>query len=253
MGNEKERESKGSTRKGNQAKKAPAHRNKFQFTAGFNKSTSRLTKRINDLPATSGLCRKCTNIIEWRKQYRKYKMQKTNSKCGWCEQKTVRLAYHVICRPCANTKEVCCKCLVKLVEEEKGGEVRAMTAKEVEFALDHSLVKERQKRSIMRRHEQGTIDDDEINKLISRANAGTGNEEAVADDDGDDAEGDADDSDDIDDDDFDEDSVPQLVATSSCNSSSNKGGITSNKFPSNPIRNRKPPNIKSAPASSMEE
>jgi hypothetical protein len=45
------------------------HQNKFGFK---HNPHSALTKKILAIP-NFGLCTKCTEIIEWRKQYRKYK------------------------------------------------------------------------------------------------------------------------------------------------------------------------------------
>ncbi len=67
-------DSKGSTRRGDRTKKAPKHKNTFAFK--HNKH-SRKTKFISSLPTAreqgSGLCLRCVQIIDWRKQYRKYK------------------------------------------------------------------------------------------------------------------------------------------------------------------------------------
>lgn len=190
---EKTRESKGSMRKGNRTKKAPAHQNKFAFAPNKVNKTSKLSKAIGSIDSTSGMCEKCVGIIEWKKQYRKYKLQKMASKCGWCEEKVVKLAYHTICRPCANTKKVCTKCLVKLTSEEMEVGTRSMTVKEIEHALDHSLVKQRHAKSILRRHENGTITDEEIRKIVARSNGEQGEDgkdegEDEGDDRGDDVE-----------------------------------------------------------------
>jgi hypothetical protein len=57
-------------------------------------------------------------LIEWKKQYRKYKPLAQPRKCNICQQKTVVLAYHVVCDPCAIERKICAKCQK---EEEEGG------------------------------------------------------------------------------------------------------------------------------------
>ena len=56
--------------RGRPAKKGPpAHQNKFAFK---HNPGSKLTKKILAAPIV-GLCRRCSEIVEWRKKYRKYK------------------------------------------------------------------------------------------------------------------------------------------------------------------------------------
>ena len=89
---------------------------KYQNIYAFhhNKS-SKKTKKILSFPIT-GLCNKCTKIIEWKKQYRKYKPLTVPRKCCKCDQKSVRDAYHLCCHPCAEQQLICAKCLVLLEE-----------------------------------------------------------------------------------------------------------------------------------------
>jgi hypothetical protein len=114
-------------------KGAPKYKNstKFRHNPG-----SKLTKVINEYPIT-GLCPKCVDKIAWRKDYRKYKPLSVPKK--WygerrnhavmhggcdrnlipltfiysisCEQKTIKDAYHVVCRACASRRRICEKCL----------------------------------------------------------------------------------------------------------------------------------------------
>lgn len=59
-----------SLRRGDRKKKAPKYKNSFAFKHNKN---SRYTKKIANIDTKSGTCRKCRDIIEWRKKYRKYK------------------------------------------------------------------------------------------------------------------------------------------------------------------------------------
>ena len=57
---------------------APAHQNKFAFHHNPNSSQ---TAKIEAIPNV-GLCPKCVDIIEWKKQYRKYKARSVLGR--WC-------------------------------------------------------------------------------------------------------------------------------------------------------------------------
>ena len=63
----------------------PAHQNKVAFHHNKN---SKKTKVILSLP-NEGLCRKCHEVIEWKKAYRKYKPLTQPKK--WCEQQPLHL------------------------------------------------------------------------------------------------------------------------------------------------------------------
>lgn len=82
------------------------HQNRFAFK--HNKA-SRKTAKILALP-NEGLCTKCHDIIEWRKQFRKYKPLSTPRRCQICDQKKVTRAYHNICDHCATDTNTCAKC-----------------------------------------------------------------------------------------------------------------------------------------------
>lgn len=86
---------------------APAHANRFAFT---HNPSSRLTKLILAMPI-SGVCMTCTEVISWRKKYRKYKPLTVPKKCVRCQEKSIKEAYHVVCNACARNSKICCKCL----------------------------------------------------------------------------------------------------------------------------------------------
>lgn len=58
-----------STQRGNVKKPGPKHQNSFAFK---HNPKSKKTLKILALPS-EGLCRRCSEQIEWRKKYRKYK------------------------------------------------------------------------------------------------------------------------------------------------------------------------------------
>ncbi|KAI3372446.1 hypothetical protein L3Q82_022932, partial [Scortum barcoo] len=57
-----------------------------------------------------GLCQHCKGVLEWKVKYNKYKSLTQPKKCVKCSQKTVKDAYHIICKPCSLQLEICCKC-----------------------------------------------------------------------------------------------------------------------------------------------
>jgi len=75
----------------------PAHQNSFAFR---HNPKSKLTEKILASPNV-GLCRRCREKIEWRKQYRKYKPLTQPAKCNICQNRNVMTAYHTICGGCA--------------------------------------------------------------------------------------------------------------------------------------------------------
>ena len=54
----------------------PAYQNKVAF---YHNRNSKKTKTILSLP-NAGLCKRCHDIIEWKKKYRKYKPLKAPTK-----------------------------------------------------------------------------------------------------------------------------------------------------------------------------
>ncbi|KAG1472599.1 hypothetical protein G6F56_001443 [Rhizopus delemar] len=147
-------ESKGSNRKGNNAKKGQAHQNTTSWRA--NKG-SKKTREIAALPVY-GLCQRCTDVILWRKKYKKYKPLTACKKCTSCQEKTIKEAYHVLCDNCASNKGVCAKCLeskeiITTKDEVKTSASELKEEQELERMLSRMTL--RQRRSYMRKLERG--------------------------------------------------------------------------------------------------
>jgi predicted nucleic acid-binding Zn ribbon protein len=89
------------TSKSKNSKKArpPAHQNTFAFK---HNPKSKLTEKILSSPIQH-CCRRCTDKLEWRKQYRKYKPLTQMAKCNLCSQKNIKSAYHTICDKCTTS------------------------------------------------------------------------------------------------------------------------------------------------------
>ena len=140
--------------------RVPKYQNKVAFTPNPN-GKSKKTKKIMEQPIT-GLCQRCTEQIEWRKQYRKYKPLKTPATCRECRQKTVVAAYHNLCKPCADAKGVCAKCCgeEEIVNVEQPD-------RSVEIDAKMKTFKERTKRTILRKLEKGEIEPVDVLNMVS--------------------------------------------------------------------------------------
>ncbi|KAJ1962513.1 hypothetical protein H4R35_007346, partial [Dimargaris xerosporica] len=126
-------------------------------TAYKHNRNSKQTRKILALP-NHGLCPRCHDIVEWRKRYRKYKPLTVARKCVGCDQKKVKEAYHILCRGCSESKNVCAKCqqsgeIVKSFEETDASDEKKQ--KELENVL--RKMNERQRRTFLRKWERGDI------------------------------------------------------------------------------------------------
>ncbi|KAG2221835.1 hypothetical protein INT45_003549 [Circinella minor] len=143
-------EKKGTSRKGNNRKTGQAHQN---TTAWKPNKNSKKTREINALPVY-GLCQRCTDVIMWRKKYRKYKPLTALKKCTGCQEKAIKEAYHVLCNNCASDKKVCAKCLeskeiITNKEDIKTNEDEVREQQEQERLL--KMMPLRQQRSYLRK------------------------------------------------------------------------------------------------------
>ncbi|KAI7897850.1 uncharacterized protein BX663DRAFT_462965 [Cokeromyces recurvatus] len=152
-----------SSRKGNNSKKGQAHQNTTAWKANKN---SKKTRQIAALPVY-GLCQRCTDVILWRKKYKKYKPLTTAKKCTSCQEKAIKEAYHVLCDNCARSKGVCAKCLEKkevLVtkDEIKTNVDEIKEEQELERMLSRMTL--RQRRSYLRKLERG----DDVSGIVPK-------------------------------------------------------------------------------------
>lgn len=117
-----------SSQKGNVSRsRAPKHQNVTAFRNdkyGASAQVKKAKAKVHD-----GLCQHCKDVLEWKVKYSKYKPLTQPRKCVKCLQKTVKDAYHIICKPCGLKLELCIKCgkkedivipLDKKEEEEVG-------------------------------------------------------------------------------------------------------------------------------------
>ncbi|XP_050966246.1 uncharacterized protein C9orf85 homolog [Labeo rohita] len=98
-----------SSQKGNISRsRGQKHQNVTAFKNDKYGATAQVKKakaKVHD-----GLCQHCKDVLEWKVKYSKYKPLTQPRKCVKCLQKTVKDAYHIICKPCALKLELCAKC-----------------------------------------------------------------------------------------------------------------------------------------------
>lgn len=103
----------------------PAHQNKFAFE---HNPCSKRTEKILSLP-NKHVCQRCSDKIEWRKKYRKYKQRTQSGTCNGCKKRNVKAAYHTICTDCTinsvKAKEVIQAAIQESPELDDGRILRA--------------------------------------------------------------------------------------------------------------------------------
>lgn len=115
-----------SSQKGNASRsRAQKHRNTTAFKN--DKYGASVQVKIANAKVHVGLCQRCKEVLEWKVKYNKYKPITQARTCVKCSQKTVKDAYHVICKPCSTKLELCAKCgkkedIVIPVTSQKEGE-----------------------------------------------------------------------------------------------------------------------------------
>ncbi|KAL0230656.1 hypothetical protein PCE1_004213 [Barthelona sp. PCE] len=114
---------------------------------------SKKTKKIMDSPNV-GVCPRCRDQIQWRKDFRKYKPLTRPRRCGDCRIPKIRFAYHTICEECATERNVCAKCL-------KSDPNLIPFQQEEEEQVDLSHLRERERRTVLRKMEQAELEEDE--------------------------------------------------------------------------------------------
>ena len=94
----------------------PAHQNNEKFIPSRADKHNTKQNLIDTLP-DDGCCKKCADVLEWKKAYGKYKPLKTPAKCVGCHARVIMMAYHQLCEGCLRDKNACPKCLVVMEPE----------------------------------------------------------------------------------------------------------------------------------------
>lgn len=101
-----------SSQKGNVSRtRAQKHKNRTVFKNNLHDKSNQ-TKLINSIQV-GDVCLRCKEIIEWKIKYKKYKPLTQPKTCVKCSQKTVKQAYHVMCKECGIKLGICTKCCQK--------------------------------------------------------------------------------------------------------------------------------------------
>ena len=147
----------------------PAHQNTFAYRHNPN---SRKTKIILALPNT-GLCQRCHDQIEWKKKYRKYKPLDRPRKCTGCGASAIKLAYHVVCKPCSSARGICAKCLEPHALIDTEDVATEELRQQIELLETHKGaipgIPERERRALLRQLLRGADDNNDANDSSSRA------------------------------------------------------------------------------------
>lgn len=143
-----------STEKGNIRKEGQKYQNSFGFKHNKN---SMLTRKIQETPLDF-LCEHCLDILEWKIKFRKYKPLSAPSKCIACELKSVYKGHRNICDKCAITNKLCTKCMQPCEvwgKPTRSSKVLRMKPKDTTFDDIVASLKERQRRTVMRKIQDG--------------------------------------------------------------------------------------------------
>lgn len=84
------------------------HQNKTVFKNDLHDNSTKI-KKLNAM-SISEVCTHCSEVIQWKIKYRKYKPLTKPRACTRCNQRNVKKAYHVLCRDCALALKQCAKC-----------------------------------------------------------------------------------------------------------------------------------------------
>jgi hypothetical protein len=150
---------RGTTRGGESKRKPQKYQNSYTYQHNKN---SKLTCKIAALPIED-LCQRCTEILEWKKKYRKYKSLTVPKKCIKCAQKTIHEAYHVICNSCSNKDHICAKCQETLTSPDETTQSQFVIEEELPLHIVETM-RERERRTYIRSLEKKkTLEDNDGN------------------------------------------------------------------------------------------
>ncbi|CAG9806147.1 unnamed protein product [Chironomus riparius] len=147
--------------------RAQKHQNKTIFKNDLHDNSDR-TKKLNAM-SINEVCQHCSDVIQWKIRYRKYKALTKPSTCNKCNQRNVKKAYHVLCRNCALSSKQCAKCLkteedgIELIPPEPTAAEKLKM--DIEFKHMIKCLSERKRRTFLRymngKKKKKTEDDDE--------------------------------------------------------------------------------------------
>jgi len=99
-----------STRGGEENRsRSQKHQNRTKWNAYNKFKTDQKSKLASSVNVTN-CCAKCTDQIEWKIKYGKYKPLSQPTKCTKCSEKRIKSAYHILCKLCVKETGFCAKC-----------------------------------------------------------------------------------------------------------------------------------------------
>ncbi|KAJ8751895.1 hypothetical protein K2173_026108 [Erythroxylum novogranatense] len=134
----------------------PKHQNRYAWkpNAGLKINETEVGGRLRPYSEITGVCHRCKEQIDWKRRYGKYKPLVEPAKCQRCSKRTVRQAYHNLCRACAKEQHVCakCRCSVDQIIGRDSAEVEA-EQRTLEEAIKNA--RERDRRTLIRTMNRG--------------------------------------------------------------------------------------------------
>jgi len=140
-----------STRSGeNKRARSQKHQNKTAWNAYDKFKTDPKSKIASGVTVTN-CCSKCTEVIDWKIRYGKYKPLTKPAKCTRCSERRIKSAYHILCISCVELTGNCAKCGQKeeLVNQPEPTKVEADRLA-AEIQKETKALPERKRRSFLR-------------------------------------------------------------------------------------------------------
>ncbi|MES1912568.1 MAG: hypothetical protein MHM6MM_004822 [Cercozoa sp. M6MM] len=131
------------------------HQNKTKFK---HNAFSAKSARIESMPITD-VCGRCAQILQWRKDYRKYKPLTTMRRCEKCELRKIKLPYVSVCSDCVAELKICAKCKQPcddLIMHDPDPENEDLVWQVL------NTMREREKRTVMRAIKKGQVSFNDI-------------------------------------------------------------------------------------------
>ncbi|GMH04368.1 hypothetical protein Nepgr_006207 [Nepenthes gracilis] len=134
----------------------PKHLNRYAWkpNAGRKINETEPGGKFRPLSDVTGVCRRCKEQIEWKRNYGKYKTLTEPAKCQRCSKRAVRHAYHNLCSGCARDQNVCSKCCCR-VDQIVGRDSSEVEAEKKMFEEAIKNARERDKRTLLRAMNKG--------------------------------------------------------------------------------------------------
>ncbi|KAL6845515.1 hypothetical protein ACP4OV_025010 [Aristida adscensionis] len=129
----------------------PKHQNRYAWKPHLGQKINETEPggRFRPLAEITGVCQRCRDQIDWKRRYGKYKPIVEPAKCQKCSKRTVRQAYHNVCRDCSKELGICAKCCTR-VNELVGRDANEEESERK--ALEEAIkgARERERRTLLR-------------------------------------------------------------------------------------------------------